>query len=224
MGAARHQIITRTLGSGSSQHRGLDIEETVLFEVTAHLAGDCRTQLDTLLHQRAAQVDVAVAQADILTHAVVVNHERGCLRLVEYIHIIDQYLNATGRQLLVDGPLGALAHHTIDIEDILGTDMLANLEGLGMVGVEHDLSDTGTVTQVDKDHTTVITTTVDPAGQLNLFTNQRLVNLSTVVASHSFSLILQTVILKQGMHHRIHLWNRQGHPCCFRPYSSWHRS
>ena len=63
---AGHQIVTRTLGRGLDEGRRFDLSEVVLAEIVADDLHDLAAQHDRLMHGRAAQVKVTVAQAQVV--------------------------------------------------------------------------------------------------------------------------------------------------------------
>jgi hypothetical protein len=106
----RHQIIARAFRRAAGQHGRFDFDEAVLVEVVAHQLGDAVAQAQVLLHRLAAQVQVAVLQADVLVEVVVVDLERGRQAGVEDFQGLGQHLDHAGGQVGVLGAGGPGAH------------------------------------------------------------------------------------------------------------------
>ena len=58
--AARHQIIARTFGGGTGEHRGFNVDKALRVQITAHAHRHLVTQAQVALHGRAAQINHAV--------------------------------------------------------------------------------------------------------------------------------------------------------------------
>ena len=61
--ARRHQIIARTLGRGLGQHRRFDIDKTRVIQIVPHRTCQLMPLAQALIHDIAAQIEVAVFQA-----------------------------------------------------------------------------------------------------------------------------------------------------------------
>jgi hypothetical protein len=72
MHARRHQEVARAFRRGLGQDRGLDILETTRVQVTAQGADQAGAGAHLALHVGAAQVQVAILQADFLARVLVV--------------------------------------------------------------------------------------------------------------------------------------------------------
>ena len=60
--ARRHQIIARTLGRGLGQHRRFDIDKTRVIQIVPHRTCQLMPLAQALIHDIAAQIEVAVFQ------------------------------------------------------------------------------------------------------------------------------------------------------------------
>ena len=118
---------------------------------------------DVALHARAAQVEVAVLEAQSLVDVVVgVYRERRHLRTIEHVQAIDADLDVAGRQPRVLGSGRPLANAAAHADDVF----VAQLLGLGEAGllrVEDDLRDAVAIAQVDEDQAAVIAAAIDPS-------------------------------------------------------------
>ena len=96
--AAGHRELAGALGGGGPQQRGLDLAEPLAVHGGTDGGVDPRPQAQVPLQARAAQVDVAVAQADLLVGLVpLVDRERRRLGLVEDDHGAVAHLDLSGR-------------------------------------------------------------------------------------------------------------------------------
>ena len=80
---SRHDgLVDRALRGGLGQDRGLDIEETAVIEIAPQGSCRVRPQQHTLLHHRAPQIDIAIAQSQLFGGVLVVQLEwRGFSRI-----------------------------------------------------------------------------------------------------------------------------------------------
>ena len=103
------------------------------------------------LHSRAAQVQVAVFEAQALVDVVVgVYRERRHLRTIEHFQAIDADLDVAGGQPRVLGSGRPLANAAADADDVFVTQLLGIGEA-GLLRVEHDLRDAVTIAQIHED-------------------------------------------------------------------------
>jgi hypothetical protein len=95
-----------------------------------------------------------------------------------------QYLDVPGRHVGVDHTLGPFANLALHGQDELSADAFGLGENLGPVRVEYDLQQALAITEVYEDHATVVTAPVHPAADRHFFADQRLFNLSAIMAAH----------------------------------------
>ena len=88
-------------------------------------------------------------------------------------------------ELLVDGTFGAQAHHAFDLHTKFIADIFGNLEHIGAVRVTNHLHIAFAVSQIDKDHATMVASAIDPSAQRHTLSLQCFGDQSTVVRSHS---------------------------------------
>ena len=152
-------------------------------EIAAHGARDLVAQAQALRHVLAAQVDVAVLEADLFAH-VLVELERQRLGAVERRQLARQQLDLARGQVGIGGAGRALADQPAHLDH----ELVAQLFGLGklglVVGIEHDLQQTLAVAQVHENDAAMVAAAMDPAGNRNLLTDQLFVDLAAVVRTH----------------------------------------
>ena len=166
--AARHQVVARALGRAVGQDRRLDVDEAVVLQVGAHGGREARALDQRLLQRPAAQVEVAVAHAQLLVGLDLVEHlERRRLRLVEHRDLLHQHLDLAGRALLVDLVALAPPHPAADGDYVLGAEPLQQLERAVddalVLAVRGHLGHAVAVAQVDEHQLAVVAVVLDPA-------------------------------------------------------------
>ncbi len=91
--SARDKIVARTFGRCLCQKRSFNINKAVIVEEITHSVRHLRAETQALCHLRAAQIDIAIAQANVFTHrGVLVELERRGSRCVEYFKLFAQHL------------------------------------------------------------------------------------------------------------------------------------
>src|SRR5690554_359330 len=169
---AWHQIVTRTFRGCAGQDRCLDIEKAVVFQIVADVMRDFGTEPQLALNFRTTQVDIAVTQAHILTHLLVfVQLERRGFGLVQNDQFLAQHLDLAGAHLLVDGAFRTPTYGTAHFNHVFVADAVSQIEAFLTVRVEHHLSDAFTVAKVEKNHSAMVTATVYPAAECDIFTD-----------------------------------------------------
>ena len=137
----RNDVVTRALGGGLDHHRGFDLGGAVCVEVLAGCLCDLVTHHEVPLERLAAQVEVAVLQAELLVGLGVAYYfKRRSLRLGKDTQFCYDYLHAAGLYLGVDALAGA--YSALCEEDVFGADALCLFKNalLGVL-VEHELND-----------------------------------------------------------------------------------
>ena len=175
---AGHQIVAGTLGRGFGKDGGLELQKTLLVEVVAHGLGDAVAQHHVALHSRAAQVEEAVLEADILVGVAAVELERQHRRAVEHLHLVHLHLDFARGEVGVGGidllGLETADHAPLHLNDGLHTQRLRLLGQLRRnLGVEHHLRFARTVAQINKNHPAVVADGIHPADQRHVLVNVR---------------------------------------------------
>src|ERR1017187_8306634 len=86
MNAARDQAISRAFGGRARQDRSLDLKKTELVERLANLKNHAMPQLDISVQARAAQIEIAVAQAGLFARGrFVFDLKRRRLRIIQNV-------------------------------------------------------------------------------------------------------------------------------------------
>ena len=156
----------------------------MLVEIAAQQLRHLRPQAEVRQHLRTTQVDVAIPQAHVLLHILVVQLERRSLGDVEHLQALDEHLHPPSRQALVHRALGARTHAPGQVDDVLVAQRFGEREHRRVVLIEHHLHQTLAIAQVNEDDTAVIAAPVYPAGQAHVLVEQPLVDLAAIVGAH----------------------------------------
>ena len=187
MDAGWHQVVARAFRRGFGQHRGFDIEETVVIHKTTHQAGDFRTGFQALSHLRATQIQVAVFKTRFFGVDVVgVQRQRFCA--IDNHQIGRQHFDSTGRHIGVDVFLVTRTHGARHLNAELITQLRGQLQRISAIRIEEHLNDTFAVTHINKDKATKIATTIDPTTQGDLLPDVGLTQLPAIFCTHEISL------------------------------------
>ncbi len=92
---AGHEIVAGALGRRLREHRCLEIDEPVRVEKFTHRAGQPVTQTQSLGHDLAAQIQVAILEPQLLAHRLI-ELKRQRLRAVQDFHLSGEHFNPTG--------------------------------------------------------------------------------------------------------------------------------
>ena len=179
--AAGHQIVTGTLRGALAQHGGFNLQKAVAVQIITHGKGHLMTQLQISLHLGAAQIQITVFQAHQLVHINAVLDVKGWgFGGSQHTHLADINLNFAGGQIGVYSTLRARTNLTNSSQHILITHTLGLTEGIGTAfRVKNNLYHTGTVTQVNKNQTTMVTAALYPTHQHNFLADMSRANFCT---------------------------------------------
>ena len=156
---AGHQIVTRTLGGRLDEGRGLDLGEVVVAEIAADDLHDLAAQHDRLVHRGTAQIQIAVAQAQVVVDVdLVAQLKRRSLGLAQNAQLADVELDVAGGDLIGLG--GALTQLAAADDHVFALQAF----GLGKnvfrrILVKNQLQNAGGIAQVGKDDAALIACT-----------------------------------------------------------------
>ena len=157
------------------QEGRFDFQESLLRQIVANGQRDLVTQPEIALHLGAAQVDVAMLEADFFVlDGFFGGRERRQSRVIEDAQFGGFDLDFAGRHLGIDSVLVAQAHLADGGDDVLRPHLFALRVAFGSeFFVEHNLGNAAAVAQVEEDEVAVIAAAVDPAHQHNVFAGVR---------------------------------------------------
>ena len=141
--------------------------------------------MQALLHFRPSEIEVAVAQANVLAGVgIFVELKRRRERRIEYFERVPQDLDGARGHIGVLSTFLAGTHFARHAQHELVAYPIGALETGLDIGVEYDLHDARAVTDIEKDHPAMIAAAVHPAVQLDLFPYVGSVQDTTVVTTH----------------------------------------
>ena len=143
-------------------------------------------QHEILLHLRAAQIKIAVLQAQHLIHLdAILNVERRRLCLVEDAQLLYHHLDHAGSHVRIYGFLRTGTHAAADSHHELVADSLSLVECLLANSrlVNNHLHQAGTVTQINKNQSAMVTAAGNPAAKNNLATHVVSTQLTAVMGT-----------------------------------------
>ena len=186
--AARDQEVTGALGRRLEERGRLDLHEGAPVKRLANREGEVAAQSQGGHHLGTTQVQVAIAQAHVLSHLdMVLDLKDGGLCRVQHLDVRDEDLYLASRKLLIVLALGTLAHDAADLYGPLGADGLGPVESdpARMLGVKGNLRQARTIAQVHEDKTTVIAAVPHPSGERDLPTDVLATKLTAAVRMHA---------------------------------------
>ena len=184
MDAAGHQVVARAFRRALGEHGRFNIDKTVGIEKLAHFHGHAVAQHQVVLHVGAAQVQHPVRQARGLAEVFLIELERRCDGRVEHFKFVAQHLDLAALEVGVDGALRACPHQALDLDAEFVAQVFGHAKHLGAIRVAHHLHITLAVTDIDKNHTAMVTPTVDPATQRHGLPHQGFGDQSTIMSTH----------------------------------------
>ena len=167
--AARDDEVARALGCRLEEDRRLDVEEARRFHLAPDDPDHLRAEPQVLLELLPAEVEPAIAEAQRLVHALLVELERERRGARDDHEVVHLELDLPRRHLRVDGLRGARDDLALRLEDELVADLLRELRRGGRaLGVDHDLARPRAVAEIDEHEPAVIPPAIGPAGERQL--------------------------------------------------------
>ena len=185
VGAARHQVIAGALRRGPGQDRGFNIQKSPLIEKVANNIGHPGAEPHIAEHFRPAQVQIAVLEPHFLAYLVMlIQRERRRFGCIQYLHSQTINFNLAGGHFRVDGFGGSGANPTSHLQHIFTANPVGEGKMLAAIRIKHDLHDTFTIAQIDKDHTPVVASTIHPTAQGDFLINVFGAEHTTITCPH----------------------------------------
>ena len=146
-------------------------------------------QAEVAAHALAAQIQIAVPQAQLLAHLLVVVHGNRKRQVaaggIEHLQALGQHFHLASGQALVAGFIGAGAHPPFHLQHRFIAQVFSNSEGLGAeIGVHRDLHGATAITQVDEDHPAMVSAAIHPAAEQNGAVDGIAAQIAAGVAAH----------------------------------------
>ena len=165
MHAAGHEKIARALGRGFGEDGRFDLQKALLAEVVADGQRDVVAQAEVALHLGAAQVHIAILEADLLVlDGFFGRRKRRQAGVVQYAQLGGFNFDFAGGHLGIDGVGRAQAYLAHRGDNVLRADLFAFGVAIGnQLLIQHDLRNAGAVAQVEEDQVAVIAAAIYPA-------------------------------------------------------------
>ena len=191
MEARRHKEVTCAFRARSGQDRGLVFGEPLLDHPAAQTRDDVAAQRHVLVKRFASQIEVAVLQADIFGIVRLSKNRQRQLFSSAFDHKrLSGKLHFTRREFRIHGLCVTGNELAGNRQDAFSGCALCFLVEC-RIWVHHNLSETVMVSQVDKQGSGMLPAAVQPAGQLDGFTNVGFAKLPTgmgAIGVHRISL------------------------------------
>ena len=160
---ARHQVVPCSFRRRPNHLRRLYLDETQPGEGAAELDAKRRARAQVALQPRPAQIQVTMAQAELLFHlAVFVHRERRCLRCRQHGARGSVQLHLAGLAFRVDVLRRSRAQLAVHTQHPLQANLVRVPQAARRLRIDDHLQGTGVVAQVDEDEPAVIAAPVDP--------------------------------------------------------------
>ena len=162
----RDEEVARAFRRASRHARSPDVDEALLVHRAPDRRDHVRREPHVPLHPLAPEVEVAVAQPDVLVDVLLVELERQRVGARDDLELVDLDLDLAGRKVRVDGVGRPADDLATGAQDELAADVVGDRGRLGgAVGVHDELDEPGVVTQVDEDEPAVVSTATGPPGE-----------------------------------------------------------
>ena len=179
-----HEVVTSAFRRGFAEHGGFDIDEPIGIQKLAHFHGHAVAQHQVVLHIRTAQIQHPVSQACGLAQVLIVQLERRCDRRIKHDELMTQDLDLAAFEVVIGRAIRAGAHQALDLDTKFVANAFSRFEHLGTVRVAYHLYVAFAVTDIHKNHTTMVTATVDPTTQGHGFAQKGFGHKTAIVRAH----------------------------------------
>ncbi len=165
--AAGHEVVAGALRRRRRDYRRLHLDEVSFAEEVADELHDTVAHHDVAAHAIAAQVQVAILEAQKLLDVLLFGDVEGRrARGVQNLKALRVNLDLARRQVRVFAAFFSPCYWALDPKDVLASQLLSLAEGAaGLLRVDDDLNETRPVAEVDEDEAAVVSPAVYPAGQ-----------------------------------------------------------
>ena len=144
-------------------------------------------QHQVVLHVGAAQVQHTVCQARGFRQVVVIQLEWRRDGGVEHHEFVAQDFNLSALQTFVDGSRWAGTHQAFNLNAEFVAQAFGGGKHFGAIRVAHHLHIPFAITQIDKDHATMVAAAIHPAAQGNGFAHLGFGHQTAIVGAHGHS-------------------------------------
>ena len=161
-----HEKVPRTFRRGFDERRRFDLDEVPVRKKVTDVAHDMVAQADGVGRLRAAQIEVAILQAELLIDfRGLVDIEGWCERFAEDFAAGRDNLHFAGGHVRVHGRNVARAHFAFDGDAPFVAHAMGDGVHLGHLWIYDELDDAFGIAEVEEDEATVVTAAVNPPRQ-----------------------------------------------------------
>jgi hypothetical protein len=175
MEARRHEVFARTLRRPLGEAGRLDFQEALGVEMLAEEGDHPVAKLEVLKHARAAQVEVAMFEAQFLVDGRRILHvERRRLGSIQDLDRLGQQLDLAGRKVGIDLLRASGLHHAADTQAVFVAQFRQPGRGIRIeLGRHrHDLEEAAAVAHIQEDDLPHIAAGIHPSADLDLLARQ----------------------------------------------------
>ena len=184
LNAGRNEVVAGAFGGGLRENRRFNVDKAVVIQEVAHGLRHLKAQLQVFLHLRTAQIEHAVGKTRGFAHSVVVELERRRQRGIENFKVVAEHFHAARNQGIVFRAFRTGTHKTDHLQAVFIADLVGGGKDFRTIRIADNLHETFAVTQVDKDHTAVVTAAVSPPVEGNGLADELFINQATVNGTH----------------------------------------
>ena len=167
--AARDEKIARPFRCALRQDRCLDFEETLVVEIIAGRLRNAMAEAEVARELRAAQVEIAISQAQIFIRDLGIERERKRLGPVENRQARGQDFDLARSEIGIFRAGQARRDPAFHLDDIFVFQMMRGLRDFGIfLRAKDDLGESFAIAQIDENDAAVIAPGMDPAGEFDL--------------------------------------------------------
>ena len=172
MNAARNKIVSCAFGRRLGQYWRFNIDKVPFFQVTAYPVRDFRAQPQLVLHLGTSKINRSIAQAHVFASTgVFVELERRRFRAIQDGQFLAQHFDHAGRHLRINRFIVSRPDSAFNANNELIAHLVSQRERFYRVRVINNLDNARVITDIEKNNTAMVTTTMNPATEGNRFTD-----------------------------------------------------
>ena len=162
--ATGHEEIARAFRRALGEDRRLDFDESLLIEIIARRLGDAMALAQVPRDARAAQIEVTIAEAEILVARIGVEREREDVGAIQNAQMLRQQFDVTGGQLWILRAGNSRRYFAFHLDHIFVTESMGNgREFRVFFRTKNDLGQSFAITQIDENDAAMIAPDMHPA-------------------------------------------------------------
>ncbi len=164
--ATGHEEITRAFRGALGENGRLDFNESLLVEIIARRLGDAMALAQVARDARAAQIEITIAEPEILVARIGVERERENVGAIQNAQMLRQQFDVTGGQLWILCAGNSRRHFAFHFDHIFVTESMGNGRQFRIFfRTKNDLGQSLAIAQIDENDATMIAPDMHPAGE-----------------------------------------------------------